>query len=131
MQLQPQKIEDVDVLVDERNGLMWLTEDLSSNAMVPNAADKKVAKFSAAGFSDWRVPTLPELETLRDLECFNPAADPALNLKSALYMTSTDVAAHRGEYVWGVSFCNGGSVYLYRHGDRAFVRLVRSVAPRQ
>src|SRR5581483_10320686 len=41
------------------------------------------------------------------------------------------VAAHRGEYVWGVNFYNGNSDYLNRHNNKAFVRLVRSVAPRE
>ncbi|HZP85885.1 MAG TPA: DUF1566 domain-containing protein [Burkholderiales bacterium] len=117
--------------LDEQAGLMWMAADLCADKIAPLDAEKRLANFSALGFSDWRIPTRPELDAHVDLSRFNPASSSELNFKPDWYMTSTDVAARRGEFVWGVSFCLGNSGFLIRRYDEAFVRLVRSVAPRQ
>ena len=115
--------------LDERNGLMWAAVDVSEKRMTHAEAEKTVANFKAAGFDDWRLPTIDELETLRDRTRCNPAADPELGLKSEWYWSSTPLASS-SDFAWGVGFGYGYSDYHYRNGA-GFVRAVRSARASQ
>jgi hypothetical protein len=115
--------------LDVKSGLMWASEDLPKELKWKEAGDACTA-CRCAGFSDWRLPTRFELETLLDLSRSDPAADPDLGLKSAYYWSSTPLASSPGDYAWGVHFYLGGANYDYQ-GSTAFVRPVRSARASQ
>jgi hypothetical protein len=112
-------------LLDEKTGLMWAAKDVSDKSMTFSEAVTACSEFRCAGFSDWRLPTIDELETLRDRSRYDPAADPALGLKSSSYWSSTTAASSPSFYAWLVLFGYGGSDFLLQH-LKAFVRAVRS-----
>ena len=114
----------VAAFLDPKTGLMWASKDVSSERMTFAEAKRACDKFNCAGFDDWRLPTIAELETLRDLSRFDPAADPELGIKPNYYLSSTPAASSPGDYAWSVDFYYG-SVYCYNQDNAAFVRAVR------
>ena len=77
-------------ITDTNTGLMW--EKLSANGTIhdyrtpyiwDNAFAVKVATLNGgggfAGHTDWRLPNLTELESIRNLEDLNPAVSPAFS----------------------------------------------------
>jgi hypothetical protein len=113
-------------LVDEARGLMWAAFDVSDSRMTFEEAKRACANFRCAGFDDWRVPEISELETLRDLSRFDPAADPQLSLKPNAYWSNTVLASSPRVSAWNVYFGDGNVVYGLQLNS-AFVRAVRSV----
>jgi len=109
---------------DQKSGLMWAAQDVSTERMTFEEAKRACEKFCCAGFGDWRLPTISELETLRDLSRSEPAADPELGLKSNYYWSSTPLASSPGDFAWLVYFHYGLVGWSYQHGT-AFVRAVR------
>jgi len=67
-------------------------------------------KCGHAGFRDWRIPHVKELQSLVDYGRFEPAIDPTfpgLTFGSpGTYWSSTEVAG-RPSFAWGVTFDNG------------------------
>jgi hypothetical protein len=71
----------------------------------------------------WRIPTLQELGSIRDLQIYSPCCAPIFKSKSTMYWSLSPVAY--GSYdAWGVGFYYGfvDSNYKYNNGH---VRLVR------
>jgi hypothetical protein len=116
-------------LLDKKTGLMWAAQDLAGRH---NWADAKkvAAEAGIAGFDDWRLPTIEELESLRDRTLYRPAADPALCLQSDWYWSSTPDASSPSDYAWSVNFYYGSSYYSYQYYE-GLVRPVRSARARQ
>ena len=82
------------------------------------------AACAAIGF---RLPTLYELESLRDHTRFNPATHEAFarETKSDFYWSSTPDASAPAAYAWGVHFYCGPSG-IYSVNGRGWVRPVRA-----
>jgi hypothetical protein len=93
-----------------------------------------------AGHSDWRLPNLRELESLRDFSHLNPAVDPVFNTscvggctvttcsctRTFHYWTST-TAQDFSAYAWYIHFPNGG-ISADTKVSKAFVRAVRTAS---
>jgi hypothetical protein len=79
------------------------------------------------GFTDWRVPTIKELEGLVDASSYNPAIDPGYfpNTVTSSGFWSSVPAADDLYYAWSVNFYPGSSQSFYRNSGHR-VRLVRS-----
>ena len=117
-------------VTDNASGLMWekLSDDGSihdkDNTFTWTAAfSTKIATLntgSFAGYSDWRLPNLNELETLRNLGAASPATFSAFNsacvpactvttcsctLSDALWSSSTSQGTP--SLAWGVDFADG------------------------
>jgi hypothetical protein len=103
---------------------MWASKDVSTERMKFDEAKRACSDFRCAGFTDWRLPTIAELETLRDLSRFDPAADPELGLKPNFYWSSTPLASSPGDCAWLVDFGYGDVDCNYQN-HTAFVRAVR------
>ena len=117
--------------LDEKTGLLWAAKDVSENRMTHAEAMKSHVGFRCAGLGGWDVPTIDELETLRDRDLFNPTADPALGLKPEAYWSSTTSKdPSLSYYAWIVSFYYGASGLNYKNYE-AFVRLVRRAGASQ
>ena len=80
---------------------------------------------SLCGFSDWRVPTLMELDSIVDADRINPSTDSNYfpNTRSSRYWSSSP-RAYGSSSAWIVYFYDGYGYYSNRSSNN-YVRLVR------
>jgi hypothetical protein len=115
-----------EAFLDAKTDLMIAAVDVPGDYMTFAEAEKAVAEFRCAGFSDWRLPTVDELNALIDRTRYSPAADPALNMQSSSYWTSSPVASGPG-CAWFVNFYHGYVSISLRNG-KCRVRAVRAAS---
>lgn len=115
-------------VVDRQLGLMWPAATTSSECISHADAEAMCRELRLGDFDDWRMPTIDELESLRDRSRFNPAINTDLfpDTKSDWYWSST-ISAWSSDCAWIVGFHYGSSYDLRRANGYAFVRAVRSV----
>lgn len=121
--------DNLDGTVSGYKNLMW-QQALTSNSiyyLYPSAGSYCTA-LSVGGYSDWRIPTLPELTMLID-NSRNPALDAAfLNQYGYVFWSSTVIdSTHMGAINFGNSYGTGATTYAngwYTAFD-AYVRCVR------
>jgi hypothetical protein len=129
------------MVLDNETNLIWevkQNKDRVQNYGNPNDADntytwdessqKFINPLNAAhfgGFSDWRLPSRGELETLVDSNRKNPAIDTAYfpNTQSSFYWASATHADSTDD-AWGVSFYYGYGPMSLKPGSY-YVRAVR------
>ena len=111
-------------VIDNKTNLMWTADDVDLADVQHAAAEKACADCNAAGFSDWRLPTVEELFALADRSRINPAIDTAYfpSCKSDWYWTSTAWAGSPASYAWIVRFAYG-----YSSDDDRYLARVRAV----
>jgi murein DD-endopeptidase MepM/ murein hydrolase activator NlpD len=121
-----QTINGEEVVVDRVTGLTWKRADDGIKRTWREAA-KYCEDLMWAGYSDWRLPTKKELESIVSYGARGPALDttyfPPSRLASDDYWTATTLAGP-GKGVWEVCFLNG-QLNVGAQGDDAYVRPVR------
>ncbi len=99
----------------------------SASTVSWSEALKAALGVSTAGFSDWRVPNVKELESIVEGKCSWPSINssifPSDNVASYFWSASPSVV--RSDHAWLVHFGYGGADYGTK-GDDYQVRLVRS-----
>ncbi|MEK6744436.1 MAG: DUF1566 domain-containing protein [Nitrospirota bacterium] len=102
-------------ILDKNTGLIWLKDANVSNLPLPGDGAKQYlqemnsGKKPNFGYSDWRLPTINEIETLVDKSRFYPAlpvGHPFANVQNHFYWSSStgkDVL----DYVWIVDLASG------------------------
>lgn len=85
----------------------------------------RVNEQTYCGYSDWRLPTVSELENLVNLDRSDPAIDTVYFPETKVaYYWSVSPHAKYDDFAWAVNFADGNSIY--RNRDNAYyVRLVR------
>ena len=125
-------------VTDEVTGLMWMQNTADTNEdqaiddndkkswtdAVDYCAGLEPPDALAAGHSDWRLPEITELRTLRDLGRFDPTIDPVFSCRSSSHWTSSPYAGSSGN-AWRVYFYDGFA-YGSNKGNPYYVRCVRS-----
>ena len=111
-------------VTDTKTGLMWQQSD-SGSAVNWNAAIYECETATLAGFEDWRLPTVNELQTLANYTLSGPAADTAFlpSTISGAYASSTS-NADDGAQAWAVDFSDGSVAGSDKTGG-FYVRAVR------
>ena len=121
-----------EVVVDHATGLMWQKAGSEKYIDYP-AARKYIQELNRkrfAGYDDWRLPTIPELMSLLELEkqsnglYINPIFDSTQQWCWSADLRQTKDEGSSGS-AWRVSF-NYGDVYWYDFRDDYYVRAVRS-----
>ncbi|OGW52013.1 MAG: hypothetical protein A2Y81_04805, partial [Nitrospirae bacterium RBG_13_43_8] len=110
-------------VTDRTTGLMW--EQDEGGYMDWDSAASYCKGFSVAGYSDWRMPNIKELESLADDVRGYPEIDPNFfpNAYATEYWSSTYSAQHRYCGAWYKSFDNGMVYDENEYGH--YVRCVR------
>lgn len=102
-------------VLDKNTGLIWLKDANVSNLPLPNEGAKQYlqemnsGKRPNFGYSDWRLPTINEIETLVDKSRFYPAlpiGHPFTKAQNHYYWSSStgkDVV----DYVWIMDVASG------------------------
>jgi hypothetical protein len=127
-------------VTDSKTGLMWkqCVEGLSGSTCATGTADTFTWQAALqqpgtvnggggfAGYTDWRLPDIAELESLVEKQCHSPAINTTRfpNTPSSTVWSGSPYAHYSG-IAWYVGFNNGYSNFGYRFGNYG-VRLVRS-----
>jgi hypothetical protein len=114
-----------DFLVDRQTGLMW--QDSSESKSIKRDWERaKVycADLVFAGFSDWRLPSIKELQSIVDVTKYKPAIIEGFkNITSDHYWSSTRTAPD-SDNAWYVQFENGFT-FVNCKSEKRYVRCVR------
>ena len=116
-------------ITDKATGLMWAKDGngagCNNGATIAwGAAITFANDLTFAGYSDWRLPNVKELQSIVDYSTYNPAIDSSFtNTQSGYYWSSTTYA-DLTDFAWDVYF-NYGYVDLDDKDDGYYVRPVR------
>lgn len=124
-----EKIHDADgvhiLTRDNATGLEWQATPLPES-MTLDEAIAACAALSLGGHGDFRVPSIDELESIRDRSRFDPAIDTDAfpGCPSAWFWSDTPYAYATSEFAWIIDFNHGDS-----YGDhRSNLNRVRAVS---
>ena len=112
-------------VTDTETGLMWQQDE----ALYMNweTALSYCEDLELAGYDDWRLPNINELQSLVDYSKHNPAIDTSFpNAESSGYWSST-TGSSNAVYAWIVYFLSGFvDGFSYDKSYSYYVRAVRS-----
>jgi hypothetical protein len=113
----------------------WLTDEnyksckdyrgLACSDTSGNTAASYCSNLNLNGYTDWRLPSSTELESIVDYSNFKPALDTDFfeHVSSSRYWSSTDYSSNNS-YAWSTSFING-YVFMFNKKNNFHVRCVR------
>jgi hypothetical protein len=121
-------------VTDTATGLMWQQLEVVDelNAVSPMTWEEALSyceTLELAGYDDWRLPNINELQSITDYEKAVSANDPAIdtgffpNAVPDIYWSATTYIDHT-EGAWTVSF-GSGIVSIYTKSIGHYVRVVR------
>jgi len=116
-------------ITDNATGLMWVQDGTglgcnNGSTLAWAAAITFAEGLDFAGYSDWRLPNVKELQSIVDYGTYNPAIDSVFtNTQSDYYWSSTTYAVNTGN-AWTVDF-DVGHVSYGSKGVGYYVRPVR------
>ena len=110
-------------ITDLATGLMWMQDD-SGYGMEWEDALAYCEELEFAGHTDWRLPSVKELQSIVDYGRQDPAIDPVFSAVLSWYWSSSsDVVDLPG--AWRVSFSTGSVVLFSKKLTYYAVRAVR------
>jgi hypothetical protein len=124
-----ERASDAPLVTDHKTGLMWAAEE-SPKRMNFAEAEAYAADLRLGDHSDWRLPDLSELESLRDLSRHEPCINTNFFKSNGSWVWSRTPCAWSSVHAWFVSFYLG-YVSSYGRNGPAFVRPVRAVSAGQ
>jgi len=119
-------IDGQEVVIDNVTGLTWQRDDDGIKRTWPQAMDY-CENLALAGYSDWRLPTKKELQSIPNYSGFGPALDtayfPYSHMPDDCYWSAT-TRAFLALSAWKVCFWNS-EVSMFIKSDANYVRAVR------
>jgi hypothetical protein len=109
-------------IFDTTTKLLW-QQSPSDKTFIWQEAIEYCKSLTLAGHSDWRLPTIEELESLINNK-YKPTIDPIFKCKSKWYWSSS-IDVYGSNYARSVSFYGGYVSYDNKDGSNTFVRAVR------
>ncbi|QDH70868.1 Lcl C-terminal domain-containing protein [Marilutibacter alkalisoli] len=118
-------------IIDRTTGLEWTARPVGGKRMTHQEAIDACAALDLDGQRNWHLPTLQELESLRDITRFDPCIDTDVfpDFPSSWFWTSDPAKWSEQEdgsfsAAWGVGFYNG-LVDGYPRGSNGFALACR------
>jgi hypothetical protein len=121
-------------VTDTCTGLMWQldTADVNGDGKFLHVGDELpwcealayCENLDFAGYDDWRLPNIRELQSIVDYGRHWPAIDPVFRAESRWYWSSTSYAG-RTRAAWCVHF-EDGTVFVHS-AEREHLRAVRTL----
>ncbi len=96
-----------DTITDNDTGLIWM-KATAPDSMTWEDALSYCDTLTLAGESDWRLPTVKELQSIVDYESYNPTIDVVYfpDTEPVWYWSSTSYFGHT-DHAWAVYFYYG------------------------
>lgn len=118
------RIDSQEVVIDANNKLMWQdSHDVERVSQDLQGARAYCANLSFAGHSDWRLPIMDDLFSIRDEKRANIAINTAFkNVIPKNYWSSSNV--YDSGYAWSMNFENGDDSLQLKNSN-FYVRCVR------
>ena len=98
-----------ETVITSSAGLMWQDNSEAKNTTRKwKEALNYCAKLSLAGHSDWRLPSIKELQSIVDVGRYKPSIQKGFkNVNTSLSYWSSSVHVSNSKYAWIVSFKSG------------------------
>ena len=115
-----------DVLTDNKTGLMWQDNSAAKNTKKDwQGALAFCSELHLAGYDDWRLPNIKELESIISISQDNPAIKNGFkNVGGSGYYWSSSAHESSEEFAWMMNFKRGYEYNNYKTYKR-YVRCVR------
>lgn len=92
------------IVIDSHTGLHWTAEPIGTHSW------KKAGEACAKLGAGWRLPSIEEIEGIRDRSRYEPAFPPEFKLPSSGWLwSSTKATLNPESYAWCVDLDHGGS----------------------
>lgn len=116
-----------EVVTNSATGLMWQDDSRAKNIKKDWEEAKNYCRnLTHAGYNDWYLPSIKELESIVDTTRYNPAIkEEFINTASSGYWSSSPSISMVNDDFWHVSF-NYGLSYDRHDSDKFYVRCVRA-----
>ena len=112
-----------ETVTDTSTGLMWQKDGSAQRNW--KEALSYCENLSLAGYDDWRLPDINELQSLVDFRRYDPAIDPSFsNTDSSYYWSSTTDVDGTDSYAWVIDFSSG---YTYSNSYKSSNYNVRAL----
>ncbi len=117
-----------DTFTDTKTGLTWQDNKAAAKVQKNWSDAKEYCKdLTLGGYSDWRLPSIKELQSIVDITKYSPAIKSGFkHVASGYYWSSSEVVSD-SSLAWGVFFGNGGTNF----DDKSYKSYVRCVRGRQ
>ena len=116
---------DTQIVTDNITGLIW--QDNESVEKDWNEADSYCSNLTLGDYSDWRLPTRVELNSIVDYGRDDIAINSKFqNISASNYWSNTPLASN-SDYIWNINFQDGYQYYNTR-GYSLMVRCVRGTS---
>lgn len=110
-------------ITDNLTGLMW-QQDTAPERYNWEDAMHYCENLEMAGYDDWRLPNVQELQGIVDYESYDPAINPVFTAESSWYWSSSTHESYT-DGAWRVFFGHGYVVSSYHKAYVYYVRAVR------
>jgi hypothetical protein len=118
---------DTNCVLDNLTGLIWARNANLGGAMTWSGAITYCEALNYGGQTDWRLPSILELQSLVDYGQINPSLPtgyPFIGVQNYDYWSGTSLA-NNISYAWGVTMVNGGASGCYKTLGSYYVWPVR------
>lgn len=115
-----------DVLIDSKTGLMWQDNSAAKYTKKDwEGAMDFCSKLRLAGYDDWRLPTIKELETILGTSPRNMDMKKGFkNVGGSGYYWTSSVDESNKDFAWMMNFKRGYEYINYKTYER-YIRCVR------
>ena len=114
-----------DTFTDAKTGLTW-QDNIASATVEKNWNDAKeyCRNLNLDGYSDWRLPSIKELQSIVDITKYDPAIKSGFKHIASNFYWSSSPNVSDSSSAWRVDF-NDGYAYYYDKSYKGYVRCVR------